>query len=403
MSKTSHHKKFAVRILALTTILLTPLILFLAISSPAHADDLGFDHGYKQFVYFYKPPSNNDLQTLSKYFNTFILTRKDETTVRNLKKMGVNTPFLQYYLTNAIHNPGPNSCTATPYGNTVADTAGDYCYIRDNHPDWFLRDINDKIVQEWNGAQLIVYMDPANPGWQQFFIQRALERHDQYAGEWEGLFLDNLDASLARFSKQGIQFKKYTDDASYRNAFKPFLTALRQGYAAKTGHGIFANITEFKNSAAWFEYMQYLDGAMDEGWAVDWHTGYKPTSEWLEDLNRIKQTQALEKRAILVAQGDSKTDYKRQQFAYASYLLITDGHAAFRYASANYYHEAWIYANYDIDLGTPVGSFYSAGTNLYRRNFTKGYVTVNPVTRESAIILSPMNLNFRTFLTVLMH
>jgi len=126
-----------------------------------------------------------------------------------------------------------------------------------------------------------------------------------------------------------------------------------------------------------------MDGAMLESFAVDWHTGFRDEKEWQDQLAIVDQAQKLGKRVILVAQGD-QDDFDRQQYAFASYLLVANGSAAFRYAKAKQYNQTWIYKNYDLDIGDPAGPRYQRD-GLWKRDFTKGTVTVDPVNHKADI------------------
>ena len=85
-----------------------------------------------------------------------------------------------------------------------------------------------------------------------------------------------------------------------------------------------------------------------------------------------EKTQASGKYVILVAPGN-RSDVNRETFAFASYLLISNGRAAFRYSTDDQYREVWYYDNYKINLGTARGSRYKVGT-AWRRDFTNGYL-----------------------------
>jgi hypothetical protein len=100
----------------------------------------------------------------------------------------------------------------------------------------------------------------------------------------------------------------------------------------------------------------------------------------------MEQSQQLGKRVILISQGD-QSDLPRQQFAFASYLLIAQGDASFRYTnSVSAYDKVWLYANYTTDLGAPKAAKYLVNS-VWRRDFTKGYVLVNPVNHTGQIVL----------------
>ena len=89
------------------------------------------------------------------------------------------------------------------------------------------------------------------------------------------------------------------------------------------------------------------------------------------------------KDIILVSQG-TKDDLELQEFAFASYLLVNQGRAIFRYANSNKYREVWVYENYNVPLGAPLGPRYKDG-DAWRRDFTNGTVMVNPDTHKSEI------------------
>ncbi|NQU29503.1 MAG: hypothetical protein HQ525_02430, partial [Anaerolineae bacterium] len=75
-----------------------------------------------------------------------------------------------------------------------------------------------------------------------------------------------------------------------------------------------------------------------------------------------------------------------QEFAFTSYLLINNGRAVFRYANSNNYREVWLYANYTVDLGEPLGPRYQDG-EIWRREFTNGNIAVNPEKKFSEITI----------------
>ncbi len=327
-----------------------------------------------QLAWFYKPPVDQDLATLARYFDVFILTRLDEPTRDRLRAQGVRTPFLQYLRFDAIHDPG--SCTKSPYHNQVAYNAGDYCALVRDHPDWFLRDAQNNLLLERSGGERYALMDPGNAGWRAFWVQRAQPWQEQYG--WDGIFLDNLEASRQRFRLAGRNNlpKNYPDDASFQAAYDGFLRYVVSAYFRPRQRPVFANIVNLDEPAVWFRYLENLDGAMEEGFAVGWKDDYLVVSEWEEQLQRAEETQARGKQIILVAQG-TRNDLAREQFAFASFLLISQGRASFRYTNSDTYDEIWLYRDYDQNLGAPLGPRYRVGKN-WQRDFSQVTVLVNP-------------------------
>jgi len=337
-------------------------------------------------AFFYKPPTNSDAATVVSNFNTVILTGGDESFRNQLTSRGFSSTVTQYYGAIGIQDPG--NCTSSPRHNQVAYNAGDFCSISQNHPDWFLLDTAGQRIPASPGSDTY-RMDPGNSGWRNFFVTRILE----YQGNngWSGLFLDNLEASLSDIQKYGSTAARYPDDATYQSAILGFLQYLRANYS----HPVLANIIARRDEASWFKYMPYLDGAMQERWAVDWSTTvYVSETKWKSDMGLAEKTQNQGKYILLVAPGN-ETDADRQQFAFASYLLISNGKSAFRYSNSRNYAQVWLYSNYQLDLGMPLGPRYQNGS-LWRRDFTKGYVIVDPVNHTSTISTSPSSSSVPT-------
>lgn len=332
-----------------------------------------------RLAWFYKPPDDFLLPTVAENFHIFILTHKDEAYRDTLRSLGVKSPILLYLQLVEIKDPG--SCTNIPQGNQAAYQPGDFCEISEQHPDWFLLDQNgNRIVTNKS-----VYMDPGNVEYRAFWFQRARELLEQY--HWDGFFIDNLEASLSKLDSKGVVIPKYPDDASYQAATEGFLKYLRDNYFAPRKLPVLANIISVRDRQVWLRYLQYLDGAMIESFAVDWSVDYRSPLNWEDQMAAIEQALSQGKNLILVAQAD-QNDPKRQQFALASYLLIANENAFFRYADADGYREVALYDNYFLDLGKPLGPRYRDGA-AWRRDFTNGYVIVNPGEPSAQITLTP--------------
>ncbi len=330
-------------------------------------------------AWFYKPPTNGDLGTVSSSFDTFVLTKNDEDERDAMRAQGAEGPFLQYLRFDAIMDPG--SCTAQPWRNQVADRPGDFCSIRTNHPDWFLRDSNGNPIVDVEGSEHFYIMDPGNNGWRMFWLERATESQESLG--WDGVFLDNVEASLYKRGQEGQLPAAYPTDASYQAAVEGFLSYLYTSYFDQSNHPLQANIIALEETSVWFTYLEYLDGAMEEGWAVDWSNGYLSQSQWEEHMSRVERTEASGKKAILVSQGN-RTNTAREEFAFASYLLVANGNSSFRYSDSSAYHDIWLYDNYETDLGAPLGPRYQQGS-VWMRDFQNGTVTVDLSAHSASI------------------
>lgn len=356
-------------------LLASALVLVCLWSTTAHA--ASFSSDVSQLSWFHKPPVDGTVDTLATKFDDFVLCHGDEKFRDSLRAKGVDKPFLMYMRFEAIQ---PASCTATPHRNQVAYKVGDYCNIDKYHRDWFLLDKNGNKI---NVAGYHM-MDPSNSGWRSFWLSRTREALETYG--WNGVMMDNIDGSFGRFAQIRQYPAKYATEATYISAVKAMLLYLYTSYYQPKGIPVIGNITSISDPNIWFSYMTYLNGGMHESLFVDWSSGWRSASQWEENVKRIEKTQSLGKRFIVVAQG-YKDNYSRQGFSYASYLLAANGKSSFRYSKAEYYRYTWMYSNYAVDLGIPLGPrYYTNGS--WRRDFSKGYVSVNPTTHAYTISTS---------------
>jgi hypothetical protein len=331
-----------------------------------------------RLAWFYKPPEDTDLFTIANYFQFGILSNGNEPERDALRQMNMRGPFLQYLRFDVIQDPG--SCTRQPWKNQVANQPGDYCRIAREHPDWFLRDQDGKLLENPYGGENFAMMDPGNVYWRAFWLDRARQTLDE--GSWDGIFLDNVEVTFS-FREQREQIPTaYPDEASYQKAVQEFLKYIYQDLHSQ-GKLLFANLVARKDDTDWTSYLDSLDGAMHEGWAIDWPNGYRSAETWEKHLRLAEDTQAMGKTIILVSQGKEGQE-KLQRFSYASYLLVMQGAAYFRFANSDHYREAWLYPNYQLDLGKPLGNRYQVG-EVWRRDFANGWVEVDPVHHKAEI------------------
>ena len=332
-----------------------------------------------RLAWFTNVPKEEVVFSVLEWFDLFIFHRSEVEGRDLMISLGARGPILQYLLFESIHDPG--SCTKEPNANQAAYLPGDFCRISEQHPDWFLLDRQGQriLVQDDNDNYYL--MDPGNPDWQSFYLERI--RQTQADPNWDGVFLDNVPVTLAFREKSETLPATYQDDVSYQKAVQGFLKYLYEGFFQPENKLMFANLISRRDDSVWVTQLNYLDGAMHEGWAIDWPDGYRSPDEWEKHLALAEQTQAKGKTIVLVSQGN-RDDVELQRFAFASYLLINNGNAFFRYANSDKYREVWLYEDYAVKLGTPLGPRY-LDADTWQRDFTNGHVSVNPKTHQVEI------------------
>ena len=332
-----------------------------------------------RLAWFTNIPREDDMLRVVEWFDLYIFHQGNDSDRDLMVALGARGPILQYILFESIQ--ALDSCTAKPKVNQVAYLPGDYCMISEQHPNWFLLDTEGQRILVEDGDTDLYLMDPGNPGWRSFFLDRV--KKIQAEPNWDGVFLDNVPVTLAFREQSGHLPAAYPDDTSYQAAVQGFLKYLYENYFQPNEKLVFANLVSRKDDAVWVSQLNYLDGAMHEGWAIDWPDGYRPVDTWEKQMALAEQTQKIGKPIVMVSQGNQE-DRALQNFAFASYLLINHGNAFFRYANSDNYADVWLYENYTYDLGEPLGPRYQDG-RAWRRDFTKGNVLVNPETHQVEI------------------
>jgi len=332
-----------------------------------------------RLAWFTNIPREDHMFRVVEWFDLYIFHQGNEKDRDLMVALGARGPILQYILFESIQ--APDSCTAKPKLNQVAYLPGDYCRISEQHPDWFLLDTEGQRIHVQDKDTNLYLMDPGNSGWRSFFLDRI--KTIQAEPNWDGVFLDNVPVTLAFREVSGRLPAAYPDDTSYQTAVQGFLKYLYESYFQPNKKLVFANLISRKDDAVWVSQLNYLDGAMHEGWAIDWPDGYRSADTWEKQMALAEQTQEMGKTIVLVSHG-TQEDKALQSFALASYLLINHGNAFFRYANSDNYADLWLYENYAYDLGVPLGSRYRDG-QAWRRDFSKGNVSVNPETHQVEI------------------
>jgi len=329
-------------------------------------------------AWFYKPPAEEFWPLLPQRYNFFILTHHDEPERDAIRALGADQPFYEYLLLAEIQDPG--GCEKTPNGNQVAFRPGDFCYINAEHSDWFLLDALGKRIS----SDDYYAMDPGNAEFRAFWLERATEL--QLTQGWDGVFLDNIEASLSKYQQRLTPPRQYLDDANLQNAVEEFLIYLRQKKFPPQNRPLYGNIISARDAQTWLRYLKYLDGAMLENFAVDWRGNALTPDDFSAQMEMLRASQALGKTLILVAQGD-ESDLPRQQFAYAAYLLVNEGETVFRYAHHSAYRQLWWYDNYALNFGRPLSPA-RQDNGIWTRAFEHGRIRLDPAA-QTAEFLTP--------------
>jgi hypothetical protein len=373
-------------VLLLPALVLSIILSFAALQPSTAQEEASTCHESPiQTLFFYKPVENITMEWMMKNTDYYIFTKNDENELAQAKEAGEG-PVLQYMKYDAINDPcfqamnepgTPCSCDRNPLNNNVGWQPEDICFIRDNHPEWFLRGADGELLYFQNN----VMMDPGQQGWRDFWVSRLEEYHAQYP--WDGLFIDNLGTKFGMHSANFVPLQQYENDEVYRDTVVDFFTDVRERYFDPKGMPIYANVSVYRGDLPVYErYLDFLEGTMDEFWAYP-REGFYSARDWESRLNRMNETLKAGKEVFLVAQGEWE-NHERMRFGLASYLLIASDQTYFRYTRQGSYERSWLYDEYRMPLGEPLGEFRTDGTT-WRRDFANGVVSVTPETQSYTI------------------
>ena len=251
-----------------------------------------------------------------------------------------------------------------------------YQYANTNHPEWFLVDENDNRL-EYTGYPNHWQMDIGNIEYQQFWADQVGD--ELVANGWDGVLMDNAIYILDTYH-ENVFPKNYETDAEFQFAYKSMLTTIHSRLKTDNKIGI-ANITDTRlHPGVWEDYMQHLDGALDEWWLVfgngnylsDYSEGYIP------QINEVVVNE-LDDKITLVQPHTSITDNQGFYYAFASYWLVNNGNTYFseQEITDDYNDPSPWRDEYNWNFGEATGSYTQLENGLYQREFSRALVFVN--------------------------
>jgi hypothetical protein len=283
----------------------------------------------------------------------------------------------------------------------LGSSSGPVQYIHDNtwssdwtdvtsHEDWFMHNMNGarhhEATDNWD------INDIMNAGFRTYWVSSVIA--DMRATGAQGVFADSYEAGISGY---GV-----TDPDTRFDGTNP-------GNATYWANGV----TWLDQKTLWYQYIeaQFAQtperflfvpniGAMITGWAnIDYSGidgamlegfGYQlAESDWVLGMNRAMKLTAAGKFIILQSYP---SDVQGRQFLIATYLLMKGTKTFLNLAGSGV---TW-FPEYALDLGAPSAGLPSdvsgyQWSGVYRRDFAKGMVLVNPSSATVSVTL-PMQM-----------
>lgn len=296
-------------------------------------------------------------------YSYMVMHRTDAADVARLK---AQNPSLKVFMYVDMMSADPNDPTGEADWASWDDATA--------HPDWFLTGpAGERLVfKDYPSSRV---MDVGNPDYQQIGVARVIA--DAHAGGFDGIFLDDANASLRWVIAGGSsQCVKYPTDATWQAAVYSFFQNVAPQLRS-AGLLVVANIGgSTVTKGLWPKWNGPLDGAMEESYT----NGGAGRDSVRNGLWPAKFGHNLwsEKHGKLSLDHAVTRTRSGARYALATMLLAENGNSAL-YASTNYTKEVW-WPEYDLTkrLGKALGPYRVLRNGDYRRDFSRGVVLVNP-------------------------
>ena len=247
---------------------------------------------------------------------------------------------------------------------------------------WYAHDVKgNKVVHLKFGDYL---MDPSHPGWIQNVEDLCLARMAENG--YTGCFLDVLGPGALN-GLSGAPVNPATGvawtDAEWlqRTAHLARETKSVLSPAPVHGNGLITGEHYFDPLAPTAPLLAELEGVMAEQFVRPQSAPFDEFRDeglWHQELDMLTDARTIGNSVLAMTKvWSSATEEQKDawhRYALATFLLAGDGsYFAFRYDHKPTFSHPW----WEVDLGVPVGS-YTHSDGIYKRNFSKGKVLVNP-------------------------
>jgi hypothetical protein len=264
-----------------------------------------------------------------------------------------------------------------------------YCDADNNHPDWFLKDTSGNRISS-SGYPDAWLMDVGNPAYQSRWLQNVTA--DAKGGGWDGVFVDDTDASIA-WHLGGRTIASYPSDSAWRAATRSMLANVGPALQS-SGLLVVPNLytpwmSSYDALATWKDWLQFVSGGAQE-YYTKWGTtssGWFAGSDWTFRQSFQAATANAGKIFLGITYAPS-SDTRSMEYARANFLLF-DGataNSALLFEPSDPEASDPYAASWTTDIGTPTDARYQVGS-AWRRDYTGGVVLVNPTTASVTVPL----------------
>jgi hypothetical protein len=257
------------------------------------------------------------------------------------------------------------------------------------HETWFWHNTQNQRVASTADQKLL--MDIGDPGFQSYWESSLVSQVE--AGDYDGIFFDSASPALlqaevgnqdSRLAATGAKDSQIAElgNRSFIQAWEAWMTTLNTNLANQ-GIPLIPNTSAFVTSWDDTNYGltagAFVEGFADPTWA---------TSDWKASTNELLSLAAAHKILILQNYLSSTDDVAKRMYYLGNYLLVKGDKTYLDYFAAGPFE--W-YPEWKLDLGAPTKTGATvddlASGSVYRRDYEKGVVLVNPTGASADVTL----------------
>lgn len=264
------------------------------------------------------------------------------------------------------------------------NTRHNLAYWKKVHPDWILYQCDHTTPAYDTEETPLNFADPAVVSWE-------IETYAKPASQagYDGIAVDNLTLGNSHHAcgvyKQGKWVQLYTgqlDDPVWRTSVIAWLAQMQQALhrlphpLALIPNTAFDVVSPINPQIQ--QLVKHVDGLLDEGGFTNFGSNYYLTGDdWVQRIQLMVSMQKQHKPYFLIDLFPS-VGHKQIQWALASYLMGKDREASLFISTPDGYGSGMFYAEYNAQVGTPLGPMYHDAQYVYFRRYSHGLSIVNP-------------------------
>jgi putative glycosyl hydrolase-like family 15 (GHL15) protein len=255
------------------------------------------------------------------------------------------------------------------------------------HEDWFLHDDQGRRLLQptWNWYVMDLRFDGPRPktGFPEYWLRTAIERMRE--NEDDGCFADSYTQDIL-INQLRPPFLWFMDPAACTRYWLPQLNRFG-AYCAAGFHRQPERFYYLPNLGGlvttWDRTTNLLvgDGGMNEGFCAGGPGHFYSLDDWKLQMTRVLSLAAAHK-IVLCQTGTDRENRDHRWFIVGSYLLTKGRHSylnMFQHSTLEWYPEyALDLGGYSAEPSPDVSRYWDADWKLYRRDFARGIVLVNP-------------------------